>query len=53
MGSVGLIIGAIALASMFTKRIERLDQIEFARSSEKGLTTQVCKVSIVKRQSIV
>ena len=53
METAGLTIGAIALASLFTECIECLDSIELARSSEKGLKTQVCKLSIIKRQFMV
>ena len=53
METAGLTIGAIALASLFTECIECLDLIEVARSSEKGLKTQVCKLSIIKRQFMV
>ncbi|KAK0514518.1 hypothetical protein JMJ35_003135 [Cladonia borealis] len=53
METAGLTIGAIALASLFTECIECLDLIELARSSEKGLKTQVCKLSIIKRQFMV
>ena len=53
MEPAGLAIGAIALASLFTECIECLDLIELARSSEKGLKTQVCKLSIIKRQFMV
>ena len=53
MEPAGLAIGAIALASLFTGCIECLDLIEVARSSEKGLNTQVCKLSIIKRQFMV
>ena len=53
MEPVGLTIGAITLASLFTECIEWLDLIELARSSEKGLKTQVCKLSFIKRQFMV
>lgn len=53
MEPVGLTIGAIALASLFTECIEVLDLIELARSSEKGLKTQVCKLSFIRRQFMV
>ena len=53
MEPAGLAIGAIALASLFTECIQCLDLIELARSSEKGLKTQVCKLSIIKRQFMV
>ena len=53
METAGLTIGAIALASLFTECIGCLDLIELARSSEKGLKTQVCKLSIMKRQFMV
>ena len=53
MEPVGLTFGAIALASLFTECIECLDLIELARSSEKGLKTQVCKLSFIKRQFMV
>ena len=53
MEPAGLTIGAIALASLFTECIECLDLIELARSSEKGLKTQVCKLSIIRRQFMV
>ena len=53
METAGLTIGAIALASLFTECIECLVLIELARSSEKGLKTQVCKLSIIKRQFMV
>ena len=53
MEPAGLTIGAIALASLFTDCIECLDLIELARSSEKGLKTQVCKLSFIKRQLMV
>ena len=53
METAGLAISAIALASLFTGCIECLDLIEVARSSEKGLNTQVCKLSIIKRQFMV
>lgn len=53
MEPVGLTLGAIALASLFTECIQCLDLIELARSSEKGLKTQVCKLSFIKRQFMV
>ena len=53
MEPAGLTLGAIALASLFTECIQCLDVIELARSSEKGLKTQVCKLSFIKRQFMV
>lgn len=53
MEAVGLAIGAITLASLFTECIECLDLIELARSSQKDLTTQVCRLNIIKRQFMV
>ena len=53
MEPAGLSLGAIALASLFTECIACLDLIELARSSEKGLKTQVCKLSFIKRQFMV
>ena len=53
MEAVGLAIGAIFSASLFTDCIECLDLIEVARSSERHLSTQVCKFNIVKRQFMV
>lgn len=53
MEAVGLAIGAITLASLFTECIKCLDLIELARSSQKDLTTQVCKLNIIKRQFMV
>ena len=53
MEPIGLTIGAITLASLFIECVECLDLIELARSSERDLTTQVCKLNIVKRQLMV
>lgn len=53
MEPAGLTFGAIALASLFTDCIACLDLIELARSSEKGLKIQVCKLSFIKRQFMV
>ena len=53
MEPTGLTLGAIALASLFTECIQCLDLIELDRSSEQGLKTQVCKLSLIKRQFMV
>ena len=54
MEPIGLAIGAITLASLFTECIECLDLIELAcSSSERDLTIQLCKLNIIKHQFMV